>query len=185
MYARIYWSIEAKGSNGQFKFPNETYVDWDRMKKGLDNIILKYPSDWNITHYAYLACRAKDQVKTAELFKNIPDYVRENWPRPVNDENYYFCKFFSENRNDKYFTFLNENGRAVTPVVIKKYKEFKANVDFYRKEQIDQLVKMNPNSLSVEEGKIKFKELAEYLQRLQNVSREKYKEYLDALASGD
>jgi hypothetical protein len=44
---------------------------------------------------------------------------------------------------------------------------------------------MNPNSLSVEEGKIKFKELAEYLQRLQNVSREKYKEYLDALASGD
>ena len=185
MYARIYWSVEGKGANGQFKFRQDTFVDWERMKKGLDDIIIKYPSDWNITHYAYLACRANDQIKTAELFKKIPDYARENWPRPVTKENYYFCKFFSENRNDQYITFLDKNGNAVTPIAIKKYREYMDALDSLRKANQDEITEMSLNSLPVEERNKKAKEQSEYLQNQRNIFDKKYHEFVEAMIAGD
>ncbi|AXI03935.1 hypothetical protein [Aquirhabdus parva] len=80
MYARIYSAIEAQPKYQGTSFFYETLADWYRMKIGLDAILSQYPDDWNTAHYAYLSCTALDQAKTAELFKRVKGYSKENWP---------------------------------------------------------------------------------------------------------
>src|SRR6218665_3863598 len=61
-YTRIYWSASALEYQGQlFK---ETDVDWSKMRKGFEDIVKKYPDEWNINNFAYFACFAKDRETT-------------------------------------------------------------------------------------------------------------------------
>jgi hypothetical protein len=71
MYARIYWYA----SQTQFydRLFSESLVDWTTMKKGIDDVLNKYPDSWNINNFAKFACLSKDKAKTAELMGRITD----------------------------------------------------------------------------------------------------------------
>jgi hypothetical protein len=64
LYARIYWS--ANGS--QFE---ESEVDWKEMRKGIDDVLARYPDQWNINNFARFACLAHDEDKTYELIARM------------------------------------------------------------------------------------------------------------------
>lgn len=68
-YARIYWSlVDSLGRPGFLK-PG---VDWPRIRAGFDDMLQRYPSDWNLNAYARLAClEAQDRETTAKLMQRI------------------------------------------------------------------------------------------------------------------
>lgn len=69
MYARIYWyASQTQYGDGLF---SESKVDWVAMKKGIDDVLAKYPDGWNINNFARFACLARDKAKTAELMARI------------------------------------------------------------------------------------------------------------------
>lgn len=58
MYARIYWYVaQSEFGNNLFL---ESRVDWQEMKAGFDDVVARYPAEWNIQHYAKFACLAGD-----------------------------------------------------------------------------------------------------------------------------
>lgn len=69
MYARIYWFASQTQYGGRLF--SESAVDWPTMKKGIDDVLKKYPDRWNINNFARFACQAKDRAKTAELFARM------------------------------------------------------------------------------------------------------------------
>lgn len=69
MYARIYWDVSQKlGGRNIFTY---TQVDWSRMSTGIDDVLARYPDQWNINNFARLACLAQDPQKTRELIARI------------------------------------------------------------------------------------------------------------------
>lgn len=69
MYARVYWY--ASQTHFGDKLFSESLVDWPMMKRGIDDVLKKYPDRWNINNFARFACLAKDRAKTSELFARI------------------------------------------------------------------------------------------------------------------
>ncbi len=65
MYARIYWY--ASQSQYGSKLFSHSLVHWPTMKKGIDDVLKRYPDKWNVNNFARFACLSKDQEKTAEL----------------------------------------------------------------------------------------------------------------------
>lgn len=65
IYARIYWY--AADNHFGNKLFSESLVDWGTMKKGIDDVLKRYPNRWNVNHFASFACMARDKEKTAEL----------------------------------------------------------------------------------------------------------------------
>lgn len=71
MYARVYWvAIDSQFRTG---FPGNSKVDWAMMSKGMDDVLAKYPADWNIQHFAYYSCLAGDREKTASLLSRMQE----------------------------------------------------------------------------------------------------------------
>ena len=69
MYARIYWyASQTQFYDGLF---SESLVDWTTMKKGIDDVLKKYPDSWNTNNFAKFACLSKDKAKTADLIARI------------------------------------------------------------------------------------------------------------------
>jgi len=78
LYARIYW-VASQDQYGGDLF-TDSNVDWRLMRQGIDDVLAKYPSDWNLQNFAFFACRARDKPKTRQLMGRItapPD--REAW----------------------------------------------------------------------------------------------------------
>lgn len=68
-YARIYWSLVDTLGHPAFLKPG---VDWSRIRKGFDDILQRYPGDWNLNGYARMAClEARDKKTTAKLMLRI------------------------------------------------------------------------------------------------------------------
>lgn len=67
MYARIYW-YASQTQYGDDLF-SASLVHWGLMKKGIDDVLAKYPDGWNINNFARFACLAGDKAKTAELMR--------------------------------------------------------------------------------------------------------------------
>lgn len=61
MYARLHWS----SSNSKLFRSGRT--DWRKMKLGFEELIEKYPDQWNINNYAKFSCLAGDREKLREL----------------------------------------------------------------------------------------------------------------------
>lgn len=69
MYARVYWYASwSRFGNGLF---SETGVVWDKLAAGFDDILERYPDQWNINNFAYFACLAKDRERSSELIARI------------------------------------------------------------------------------------------------------------------
>lgn len=49
--------------------------DWPLLKTGLDSVVARYPSDWNLNAYANLACMAGDKATVALLFERLQDRI--------------------------------------------------------------------------------------------------------------
>ncbi len=125
LYARVYWVVKEDDID-VYDLSIKTFNNWDRIKKGFNDIIAKYPSEWNIAHAAYFACHAKDQAETAQLFKRIESYVKEDWDWSDRKDGYryYYCKAFAENKMDEYFQTLREDGGVGDPITKQKYHEY-------------------------------------------------------------
>jgi hypothetical protein len=93
MYARIYWY--ASQSHYTDKLFAESLVDWETMKKGIDDVLAKHADEWNIQNFARYACLAEDKEKTAQLLKRMTEApYMEAWASP-----YWFdrCKAWALN----------------------------------------------------------------------------------------
>jgi hypothetical protein len=88
MYTRIYWAA-SQDQYGQRLFIDSNVV-WEKMKKGMDDVLKRYPDQWNINNFALFACLAKDREKARELFNLIkePPIVKV-WK---SEPNYLRCK---------------------------------------------------------------------------------------------
>lgn len=89
LYARLYGDVLER--IGQKRFFIEPYSDslWNQTEAGFDDLIKKYPTDWNRNLYAKAAC----QIGMMHKFKSIARQFKgkphpEAWPG-----NYYqICK---------------------------------------------------------------------------------------------
>lgn len=69
MYARLYWSA----AQGQFRdnLFTQSKASWPRMREGFEDVIARYPDQWNLQNYASFACDASDDETLAKLFERI------------------------------------------------------------------------------------------------------------------
>jgi hypothetical protein len=91
MYARIYWY--ASQTEFGFDLFTKSDVRWNQMKLGIDDVLKKYPDQWNINNFALFACLAKDAAKTKSLLNMIEgEPMKEVWSDNKMFEN---CKSLS------------------------------------------------------------------------------------------
>jgi len=65
MYARIYWyAAQADFEDSLFWASN---AQWELMKDGFDDVVARYPDQWNYQNYAHFACEAGDTRTLAGL----------------------------------------------------------------------------------------------------------------------
>jgi len=69
IYARIYW-YASQVQYGTSLFTN-TKVVWNRMSAGIDDVLGRYPDQWNINNFAHFACLARDKDMAAALLARI------------------------------------------------------------------------------------------------------------------
>lgn len=85
MYARIYWS--ASQSYYRNYIFEQSLVSWPKMKQGFDDIMKKYPDDWNLNNYAKFSCLAKDAETTRALFQKIgSSFMPQVWSKKLRTE---------------------------------------------------------------------------------------------------
>lgn len=75
MYARIYWS--ASGMEYGNDLFTRTNVDWSKMSAGIDDVLARFPDQWNINNFLRFACLAEDREKTRELIALAGDVPLE------------------------------------------------------------------------------------------------------------
>ncbi|MEN8196861.1 MAG: DUF4034 domain-containing protein [Pseudomonadota bacterium] len=93
MYARIYWHA-SQVQFGTSLFTG-TKVVWNRMSAGIDDVLARYPDQWNINNFAHFACVARDKEKTAALLARIDGPPIETaWANDL--INYRLCKLWVE-----------------------------------------------------------------------------------------
>lgn len=79
MYARLYWKMSS-AHTGPGLFASD-WIDWPRMKQGMDDILQRYPDPWNVNNFAFFACAAQDAEKTRELTARAAEHpVASAWP---------------------------------------------------------------------------------------------------------
>ena len=69
MYARIYW-FASQSEYGDDLF-YRSFAHWDRMKAGFDDVVQRYPDQWNLQNYAKFACDAQDTQTLAALLERV------------------------------------------------------------------------------------------------------------------
>lgn len=89
LYTRIYMVLGDCGC-GVF---SETRVNWSRMKNGFEEIVKRYPNEWNLNSFAYYACQARDRDSVKALFAKINRTFMDAWN---NDQaTYESCKVWA------------------------------------------------------------------------------------------
>jgi hypothetical protein len=69
MYARIYWYV-SQAEYGRDLF-TKSNVRWNQMKSGINDVLKKYPDQWNINNFALFSCLAHDKEMTRKLIGMI------------------------------------------------------------------------------------------------------------------
>jgi hypothetical protein len=86
MYARIYWyAAQADFEDNLFWATN---AQWELMKSGFDDVVARYPDQWNYQNYAHFACEAGDaRTLTRLLSRHVhPPIFGEAWSGQVGFE---------------------------------------------------------------------------------------------------
>lgn len=92
MYARIYWAVSSRAGEAEFFAEPHRSVVWSQMKTGFEDVIKKYPSDWNRNAYAKFACQVGDMdtfIAITRSFKGQP--MKDAWP----DDYFQKCKQYA------------------------------------------------------------------------------------------
>ena len=88
MYARIYWAAGQRKSGGYYFM--EQPADWQKMRAGIQEIVSRYPDQWNINRLAFFACLKEDYELARELMDDIVEPIIDSaW---YQDKNYLICK---------------------------------------------------------------------------------------------
>ncbi len=78
LYARVYWTAHSSYF-GKDLF-RRSDVNWQKMSAAIDDILKRFPDQWNINNFAYFSCLAGDVEKTRSLLARIEGKpVREVW----------------------------------------------------------------------------------------------------------
>ena len=78
MYARVYWYASQRYYGS--KIFTESKVTWEKMSRGIDDVLTQYPDQWNINNFAYFSCLAGDAPKTKKLIAQIdPEPIVSVW----------------------------------------------------------------------------------------------------------
>jgi hypothetical protein len=80
LYARVYW-YASQAQYGVRLFTDSSVV-WPRMKMGIDDVLARYPDQWNINNFSHFACLAGDRSKTKELIRLVDTPMPQVWKDP-------------------------------------------------------------------------------------------------------
>lgn len=69
MYARIYW-YASQIDYGIELFTNSDVV-WPKMADSFDDVLERYPDQWNINNFAFFSCLARDKETANQLIEMI------------------------------------------------------------------------------------------------------------------
>lgn len=93
-YARIYWYVAYHQYNERIF--QDSLVAWDKMRRGIFDVIALYPDQWNIQNFAFYACLANDRGMTKVMFEKIRGPIIEDAWRAKGA--YKRCKDFANMR---------------------------------------------------------------------------------------
>lgn len=71
MYARIYWYAAQSQYHDQLF--SQSKVDWPTMKRGIHDVLARYPDAWNLNNFARFACLAGDRAEAQALAARVGD----------------------------------------------------------------------------------------------------------------
>jgi hypothetical protein len=81
LYARIYW-YAAQSQYCEFNLVARSRVSWEHMKAGFEDVMKRYPDQWNLNNYTLFACEAGDWKKVRELMPKIDKPDMRAWKDP-------------------------------------------------------------------------------------------------------
>ena len=75
LYSRIYWAAL------QSWYAAEIWpaLNWPNFRRGVHDVLKKYPDQWNLNSFARFACVAQDIKLAVDLFKEIKTPDKEVW----------------------------------------------------------------------------------------------------------
>lgn len=83
-YAQLYQHVDCDcGDEG-------VTPDWKKLKPAFDDLVARYPAQWNYHRYARYACKAGDRATARAVFAKIQYPLAVAWPGDV--EEYESCK---------------------------------------------------------------------------------------------
>lgn len=77
MYARIYWFAAQNGYDDTLFLAS--YARWDRMRAGFEDVIVRFPDQWNLQNYAHFACEAEDVDTLKALLPRLQTPIPQAW----------------------------------------------------------------------------------------------------------
>jgi hypothetical protein len=88
LYTRIYWAA-GLDRDSQY-FMHKSPAKWSLIARGMGDIVSRYPSQWNINHFAYFACVKEDGESAKKYLQMIVEpIVVSAWHQ---ESNYKYCK---------------------------------------------------------------------------------------------
>ncbi len=92
LYARIYWAA-GKVNRRTYAFQRPE-VNWNDMISGMDDVVRRYPAQWNINHFARFACYRRDFQTTRKYLQLVEEPVSaDDWEGVI--MNYQKCRLNS------------------------------------------------------------------------------------------
>ena len=86
-YARLYWVAGYQRRINMYAFQTP-YADWSDMVRGMDAVISRYPSQWNIQHFGFFACFQRDKSTLARYIGLVVEpVIEEAWVSEANFQN--------------------------------------------------------------------------------------------------
>jgi hypothetical protein len=89
LYPRIYWSVHGSVDVGWMQ--DDSRAEWALLRRGMDDVLARYPDEWNRQHFAAMACNSGHAADLRELMKDgFHGYVLNAWGEP---RSYDFCSY--------------------------------------------------------------------------------------------
>ncbi len=80
LYARILWHAMQE-KYAPYGWPNN--YNWSQMKSSMNDLVARYPDQWNINNMAHIACRSGDKKLTVSLMGRMTTHFDEVWDDEV------------------------------------------------------------------------------------------------------
>jgi hypothetical protein len=69
LYVRTFWAAWNEIGRRGFKDPR---LDWPLMKQAMDDVLARWPDNWNRAAFSRIACWREDRAKARELLSGLP-----------------------------------------------------------------------------------------------------------------